>query len=238
MHIHIIMHEAFESPGSISNWIETKQFKSTYTKLYAGEKLPKSMDFDILLIMGGPQSPSTTMDECEYFDSKAEQTFIREATKGNKLILGICLGAQMVSNALGGQTCKSPEKEIGLFPVQLTEAGRNDELLADFPDVFDCGHWHGDMPGLTDTAVILAQSQGCPRQIIRFTPKVYTFQCHFEFTPSAINDMINHCEADVEQNKNQRFVQSVEQLRINDYRPTNALLFSFLERFIANNELN
>ena len=46
------------------------------------------------------------------------------------------------------------------------------------------------MPGLTDNAVVLATSQGCPRQIVRFSPKHYAFQAHLEFNPEAIDLLI------------------------------------------------
>ena len=51
-------------------------------------------------------------------------------------------------------------------------------------------HWHGDMPGLSDKAVVLATSKGCPRQIIRFSPKHYAFQAHLEFDLEAIDLLI------------------------------------------------
>ena len=46
------------------------------------------------------------------------------------------------------------------------------------------------MPGLTKDAVVLATSQGCPRQIIRFSPKHYAFQAHLEFDPEAVDLLI------------------------------------------------
>ena len=46
------------------------------------------------------------------------------------------------------------------------------------------------MPGLTYNAVVLATSQGCPRQIVRFSPKHYAFQAHLEFDPKAIDLLI------------------------------------------------
>lgn len=61
----------------------------------------------------------------------------------------------------------SPEKEIGCFPITITkEAGLN-ELISDFEDTFIVWHWHGDMPGLAKDSVILAYSEGCPRQIVQ-----------------------------------------------------------------------
>ncbi|WP_289054642.1 glutamine amidotransferase-related protein [Carboxylicivirga marina] len=233
MHIHIIMHEAFEGPGAFLSWIEKHQHSSSYTRLYLGDSLPKTCShFDLLLIMGGPQSPSTTSDECSYFNSEAEQQLIRLAVENNKLVLGVCLGSQLISNAMGGTTIASPNKEIGLFPVTLTEAGKNDPLFADFPETFACGHWHGDMPGLTDEAVIIAQSTACPRQIIRFAPNVYAFQCHFEFNPSTISAMIENCHSELEQEKGKPFVQSIEQLRTNGYSMANKLLYKFLDGFV------
>ena len=233
MHIHIIMHEAFESPGAILSWIENNNIEHSYTHLYLGEKLPQNTDsFDMLLIMGGPQSPTTTLEECEYFDSKAEQELIRSAVEKKQIVLGICLGAQMLSNAMGGETISSPEKEIGLFPVTLTEEGKNDALLSHFPESFNCGHWHGDMPGLTNDAAILAQSDGCPRQIVRFAPKAYAFQCHFEFTPQAIDDMIENCSEELVKEKDRAFVQSSTELRDNNYDDCNKLLFGFLDKLI------
>ena len=87
------------------------------------------------------------------------------------------------------------------------------------------------MPGLTDNAVVLATSQGCPRQIVRFSPKHYAFQAHLEFDPEAIDLLI---AADGEehlrkQNKELLFVQTPEQLRANDYSEMNKKLYDFLD---------
>lgn len=233
MNIQIIIHESFEGPGAIQYWIDKHKYSCSYTRLYEGDKLPNSSEvFDMLVIMGGPQSPGTSKEECHYFDSMAEQYLIKDAVEKGKIVLGICLGAQLISNALGGITVASTQKEIGLHPVTLTDSGRDDRLFTDFPETFDCGHWHSDMPGLTEEATIIAQSDGCPRQIIRFAQKVYAFQCHFEFTPNAINDMIANCADELEKEKDKPFVQSAEQLIINDYGISNKLLFSFLDRLV------
>ena len=87
------------------------------------------------------------------------------------------------------------------------------------------------MPGLTDNAVVLAISQGCPRQIVRFSPKHYAFQAHLEFDLEAIDLLI---AADGEehlrqQNKELPFVQTPEQLRANDYSEMNKKLYDFLD---------
>ena len=156
---------------------------------------------------------------------------MQKAIAADIYIVGVCLGAQLLSVAYGGEYEHSPEREIGVFPVTLTEAGLVDEHVKGFGKTLNTGHWHGDMPGLTDNAVVLATSQGCPRQIVRFSPKHYAFQAHLEFDPEAIDLLI---AADGEehlrkQNKELPFVQTPEQLRANDYSEMNKMLYDFLD---------
>jgi len=224
------MHESFESPSAILIWAENKGHHISYTKLYAGDVFPERLNFDFLIIMGGPQSPATTIEECSYFDAQKEIDFIRKAYFEKKILLGICLGAQLVGVALGAHFEHSPNREIGVFPVTLTEDGKQDPIFFSFPEKFMVGHWHGDMPGLTKESKVLAQSDGCPSQIIRYSPTIYGFQCHFEFTPPAIEGMIKNNAHELEEYKGLPYIQTAEQLRSNDYSEMNRLLFNFLDK--------
>jgi GMP synthase (glutamine-hydrolysing) len=91
------------------------------------------------------------------------------------------------------------------------------------------GHWHGDMPGLTPESKVLARSEGCPRQIVKYSPKVYGFQCHFEFTPKTIKGMIKNCGKELKESKNLQYVQSEKELMWQDYDSINQWLFTFLD---------
>ncbi len=179
--------------------------------------------------MGGPQSPVTTETECSHFRAKEEIAFIRNAIAKDKFLLGICLGAQLIGEALGSKFDQSPNREIGVFDLTLTSDGKKDPIFSTFPEVFPVGHWHGDMPGLTSTTAILATSKGCPRQVVRYSPKVYGFQCHFEFTPASIEGMIENCSNELEQYKSLPYIENAETLRKHDYAPINNLLFKFLD---------
>jgi GMP synthase (glutamine-hydrolysing) len=229
MKIHIVMHESFEAPAAIETWAKNKEHQVTYTRLYAGDKFPENFDFDFLVVMGGPQSPATTTEECPHFDSKKEIAFIKKAIDENKKVFGACLGAQMIGEALGAKFEHSPNKEIGVFEIELTEAGKRDPIISSFPEKFMVSHWHGDMPGLTNESEVLAISKGCPRQIVRYSPKIYGFQCHFEFTPMAIEGMIENSTAELEKYKGLPYIQNAEQLKANDYSEMNNLLFKFLD---------
>ena len=227
------MHESFEAPAAIEAWAVKKGHDITYTRLYEGDVLPEEQDFDFLVVMGGPQSPATTTEESPHFDAQKEIAFIKAAVDQSKILLGVCLGAQLIGEAFGAQIGHSPNREIGVFPVTLTKDGKQDPIIGTFPEKFLVGHWHSDMPGLTDESKVLAVSEGCPRQIVRYTPKVYGFQCHFEFTPEAIEDLIKHSTDELEQYKDQPYVETPEQLRQHDYTEMNELLFGFLDRITA-----
>lgn len=232
MNIHFILHETFEVPGAYLKWAQERGHNVTSTKVYEEEKLPETVDgIDFLIVMGGPQSPDENRQAFPYYDPKAEIALIQKAIGADIYIVGVCLGAQLLSVAYGGKYEHSPEREIGVFPINLTEAGLVDDHIKDFGSTLDTGHWHGDMPGLSDNAVVMATSKGCPRQIVRFSPKHYAFQAHLEFDPEAIDLLI---AADGEehlrqQNQELPFVQTPEQLRANDYSQMNKKLFAFLD---------
>ena len=230
--VHIIQHESFESPAAILTWIQEQGHLLSYSRVYQGESLPKNADhFDFLIVMGGPQSPSTTKVACPHFDVKAEVALIQDAIKQKRLVLGVCLGAQLIGEAYGYAYEHSPNREIGVFDVTMTAAAEQDPIFKHFSHTWPVGHWHGDMPGIGPNGVILAQSEGCPRQIVRYAPNVYGFQCHMEFTPEAIEGMIAHCSHELKEYANLPFIQNSVVLRSQNYSGMNQKLFQFLDQF-------
>ena len=188
-------------------------------------------EIDFLIVMGGPQSPDEDWEAFPYYDPQAEIELIQKAMKADRYIVGVCLGAQLLSVAYGARYEHSPEREIGVYPVNLTPEGLADPHVSLLGANFDSGHWHGDMPGLTNDAVVLATSQGCPRQIIRFSPKHYAFQAHLEFDPDAVNLLIAADGEAVLEEQSQKllFVQKPEAIRAYDYQEMNAKLYAFLD---------
>lgn len=230
MKLHIIMHESFEAPGAIEVWAKRNNLTISYTRLYEGDVLPDECDgFDFLIVMGGPQSPATTIEECPHFDSKTEISLISKAVKGNKYLLGVCLGAQLIGEALGAKFDHSPNREIGVFNLSLTDQAVNDPIFSKFPAIFSVGHWHGDMPGLTSESQILAISEGCPRQVVKYTSKIYGFQCHFEFTPESIEGMIKNSSEELIKYNGLPYIENEQQLRSHDFVEINSKLFTFLD---------
>ena len=232
MKVHFVLHETFEVPGAYLKWAQERGHQVTTTKVYENETLPESVDdIDFLIVMGGPQSPDEDREAFPYYDPQAEIQLIQKAIKADRYIVGVCLGAQLLSVAYGAEYEHSPEREIGVFPITLTEAGLKDEYVKVLGPALITGHWHGDMPGLSEDAVVLATSQGCPRQIIRFSSKHYAFQAHLEFDSEAVDLLIAADGEDVleEQSQNLDFVQQPDVIRDYDYREMNAKLYAFLD---------
>lgn len=224
MRIHAIIHAAFEPLGVIEEWAVEKKHELTIARSYDGEILPSPSSFDFLIIMGGPQS-SLELDKYPYL--KDEILLIRAALRENKLALGVCLGAQLISHALGAQPERSPEKEVGVFPIELTPIGQKDDLLKNFPRQFDVMHWHNDMPGLPDGADVLATSLGCPRQIVRFSRRAYGFQCHFEISADGAKQLIDNCQDDLAPS---RYVQSAPDILKANFSIFNSAMKIILDR--------
>ncbi len=225
MRVHALIHAPFEGLGVIRAWLQENDYSLRETHAYRGEILPNAEDFDWLIIMGGPQN-AKELGKYQYLQD--EVRLISQAMQHNKFLLGICLGAQLISESLGAKTVASIEKEIGVFPIELTEDGHSDPIMRHFPDQFPVTHWHSDMPGIPADAVVLASSRGCPRQIIRFKPRVYGLQCHFELTHQDVNKMAEHDSADLIFG---RYTQTKEELLNHNYAPTNQLMRLFLEHF-------
>lgn len=228
MKILCLLHSDFETPGLIKAWAKEKGHDFTICKPYKGEEndLILTTNFDFLLILGGPQCVMK-LEEFPYL--KNEMNIIKDFVLQNKMVIGFCLGTQLIGAALDAPAEKSPEKELGIFPITLNEEGLNDPLLQNFPPSFPAVHWHYDMSGIPANSVILATSEGCPRQIIRYTPKTYGFQCHFEITKIGIKEMIRSFPEDLHPS---HFTQKSEDFLNQDFDEINQFLFKILDRMV------
>lgn len=227
MRIHTIIHASFEKPGIITNWITDKGYQHTSTHTYLGQELPDPHSVDFLIIMGGPQSP-TQLDKYPYL--REEILFTRKIIDQQKSVLGICLGAQIISESLGAATNPSEYKEVGAFPIHLTDAAMVDPIFKHFPKTFEVMHWHNDMPGIPKDAVLLAHSEGCSRQALRYKENVYGLQCHLEMTAECLKGMIENCTEDLRKGPYIQNQQQLLSLNLSEIQAKMQVILAYLSR--------
>lgn len=203
MKIHCLQHVSFEGPSYIEQWAKTHNYNISKTKLYNNETLPEISSFDLLVVMGGPMSVS---DEDKYSWMKKEKEFIKEVIKADKYILGICLGAQLLAEALEVSVHKNNEKEIGWFKVKKQNHDKVNEL---FENDFIAFHWHGETFDIPQGAIAIASSEACKNQGFIYNEKVYAFQFHLESTEKSVELMLENCANDLTDDK---YVQTIEEI--------------------------
>ena len=190
MRIHYIQHVPFEDPAGIFVWAEKKKHSLTATKLFEQASFPGMEEFDWLIIMGGPMN---VYEYDKYQWLADEKEFIRDAISNGKIVLGICLGAQLIADVLGAKITRNIHKEIGWFPVETMPDASNSNIFGDFPSEFMAFHWHGDTFEIPSGCIRLAKSNACDNQSFEYNGRVFGLQFHLESTSESIGKLLDNC---------------------------------------------
>jgi len=194
MNIHYLQHVAFEGPGSIATWARRAGHRLTATRFCDGEPLPAVEEIDWVVVMGGPMS---VHDEHAYPWLHQEKRFIDSAIGAAKVVLGICLGAQLIAEVLGARVYPNRVKEIGWFPVERMPQAAATRVGAVVPAHFDAFHWHGETFDVPADAVHLARSAACAHQAFVYRERVVALQFHLETTRAGVEQLSTHCAAEI-----------------------------------------
>jgi GMP synthase-like glutamine amidotransferase len=190
MHAVCLQHVPFEGTGAFEKAL-AKRGVSLDSYLVPRDGLPKDVG-DLLIVMGGPMS----VNDLDPWIEK-ETAFIRSTLQGNKPVVGICLGSQLMAKALGARVRSGKALEIGMTPVCLTDAGKQDPVFGMCPATFEVFEWHGEIFDLPDDCVPLAGSDIAPLQAFRYGEWAYGLLFHLEMEASGIDSLCRECAADV-----------------------------------------
>jgi GMP synthase-like glutamine amidotransferase len=193
LRLHVFQHVAHEGLGSLESLFSEQGARITYTRLFEGETLPGLADVDMLVILGGPMN---VYEFDKYPWLQDETTFIRAALDAGKPVLGLCLGAQLMSVALGGTVTRNEHREIGWWPVEKLPGVEGDLRAACFPARFTTYHWHGDTFSIPEGAISLFRSAGCAHQGFAWGPRAVGLQFHPEITAEAIDKWVEEAVAE------------------------------------------
>lgn len=209
MRLHCFQHVAFEGLGSIEPWLRSRSAQITYTKFFETPQLPKLTEIDWLIVLGGPMSVN---DEAQYPWLVCEKEFVRAAIDASKIVLGICLGAQMIANVLGAKVFPNREREIGWHPIAPTPQAKQSAFSTVFDAPLEVFQWHGETFELPPESVHLATSVACAHQAFSFRERALGLQFHLETTQDCAQALVANCRSDLvhctEGSRTERWVQS------------------------------
>ncbi len=226
MKIHYLQHVPFEDIANIGLWLKSRGHQLSGTKFFAGEKPGPEINFDLLVIMGGPMN---IYEENIYPWLADEKRFIEKAVAAERCILGICLGAQLIADVLGSRVYKNKHREIGWYPVTLTPQAKNTAVFGNLQERFTAFHWHGDTFDIPPGAVCTAESEACRNQAFEYNKKVIGLQFHLESSRSSIEALVNNCSDELVEGS---YIQTPEEIiaGLNHIENLNEIMFSILHR--------
>ena len=225
MKIHHLQHVPFEGLGSMEAVLKEKGHQLSSTHLYAKQTFPSVNDIDWLIVMGGPMG---IYEEDVYPWLSAEKKFIRDAIDSGKIVLGICLGAQLIADVLGARVYKNTDREIGWFDIIRSEEANATILSKAIPERVEVFHWHGDTFDIPKGAIPVAESEACKNQGFIMDDRVLAFQFHLETTAESAKSLIDNCGDELDGSS---YVQSKNEILSDPQRFSNInqVMLSVLE---------
>lgn len=230
MHLAIFQHVPFEGPGLIADWAGERGHSLTLYTLYDPATVLPTVDaFDMLVVMGGPMGVD---DVTAHPWLVGEKRCIREAIAAGKYVLGVCLGAQLIAEALGAEVMPNPLAEIGWFPVAVCDEALGHPLLSGMNTAMTVLHWHGETFALPASASWLMQSAACAHQAF-VRERVLGLQFHLEMTADGIEAIMSACPDYLVEGS--EAVQSVRQIRdgVRHIPACRRVLFGMLDNWVA-----
>ena len=215
MRIHYLQHVPFEGLNGMEPILKKKGHELSSTHLYNNQLLPLVQDIDWLIIMGGPMN---IYEEKLYPWLNREKQFIKEAINAGKIVLGICLGAQLVADALGAKTYKNKYQEIGWFNINKSSEAENTILSTAIPEQIEVFHWHGETFDIPEGAIALAKSEACENQGFIMGDRIVGLQFHLETTLISAQELIKNCRGQLD---GSTYVQSENEILSNIQRFNN-----------------
>ncbi len=191
--VRIFRHVACEGPGYLGTFLEKQQIPYEIVCIDEGIAVPQDLDTTSgLVFMGGGMNVT---DPLQWI--KDEQALICKAIENNVPIMGICLGAQMMSAAMGGSITHGPGMEIGWHRLTPVTENKSNHWLTGLPDDLVPFHWHADTFSIPQGAVALLKSECRGNQAFAFKNCI-ALQFHIEMTAEMVKDWVQQFASDLE----------------------------------------
>jgi len=187
MKLLVFQHVECEHPGILRQYLAEDYIEWDAIQLDQGEKIPCLEDYDALWVMGGPMDVWDVEQYPWLIDEK--QAIRHWVTELDRPYLGLCLGHQLLADALGGTCGPARPPEIGILEVSLTDEASSDAVFSGLPDVQKCLQWHSVEVSQPPTgATVLATSDACRVQAMRVGEQAWSTQYHVELEADTISN--------------------------------------------------
>ena len=188
----IFRHIACEGPGYLADFLDSHHIGFEIICIDEGQEVTDSLDnCSGLVFMGGPMSVN---DPLPWIDAELE--LIKRAQQAGMPVLGHCLGAQLISKALGGEVHENLVREIGWFEVQKYESCLASYWLNELPGEFEAFHMHGEKFSIPTGAALLLKSRFCEHQAFSIG-NTLALQFHVEVTEQLIREWVDYYAEDI-----------------------------------------
>lgn len=197
--VYVLQHAYAETLGTIEPALVAAGLKPRYIQSFAGQSVPLAMeDAAGLVVLGGPMGVA---DTARFRFLKNEMYLIEDALAARKPVLSICLGSQLLATVLGAEVRRGAAREIGWFPITLSDAALADPLWAGCERIFTAFSWHGDIFDLPAGAAHLASSAQTRCQGFRVGRNAYGLLFHMEVTAPIIAKMAESFRQELDEEK-------------------------------------
>lgn len=186
MRLLVLQHHPDEHPGIFRDFLAADGIAWEAVELDAGETIPPLAGYDALWSFGGPMDVWQT-DQHPWIED--EKAVIREAVRERRMpFLGVCLGHQLLAEALGGKVGPMDRGEIGVLAIEPTEAGVADGFFASAAPLAAL-QWHSaEVKTAPPDSTVLASSPVSAVQALRCGQRAYGIQYHVEVTADTVTN--------------------------------------------------